>query len=144
MAQYSIRVDWDAAGSSDHYRWTLENGTRIVGTSAVDNGEIPRFLDPEEAFVASLSSGHLLSFLAAAAKAGFNVTRYEDEAVCILDKNAQGRIAVTKVLLQPTVTFSGDNKPTIDELRQLHDKAHRDCFIAHSVRADVAIEPRVP
>lgn len=144
MAQYQIKVSWDAASASEQYRWTLENGTEIIGTPAKDPNEPPRFLDPEEAFVGSLSSCHLLSFLAAAAKGGFHVSNYEDNAVGILDKNEQGRIAVTRVLLQPTVTFGGEKKPTIDELRQLHEKANRDCFIANSVKTQIIVEPRIP
>lgn len=143
MAQYSITVAWDAASASDHYRWILDNGAEVVGTPPQDAGEPARFVDPEEGFVGSLSSCHLLSFLTAAAKAGFQVTHYEDDAVGILDKNEQGRIAVTRVLLQPMVTFGGDRKPTIDELRQLHEKANRDCFIANSVKTQIIVEPRV-
>ena len=144
MAQYNIKVGWDAASGSDHYRWTLDNGTEIVGTPPANPEEAPRFLDPEEAFVGSLASCHLLSFLAAAAKAGFHVTRYEDDAFGVLDKNEQGRIAVSRVTLRPTVTFSTDNKPTVDELKQLHEKANRDCFIANSVKTQIVLEPRIP
>jgi organic hydroperoxide reductase OsmC/OhrA len=144
MAQYQIKVSWDAAAASENYRWALDNGTEIIGTPGSNPAEPPRFLDPEEAFVGSLSSCHLLSFLAAAAKAGFQVANYEDSAVGILDKNEQGRIAVTRVLLQPTVTFGGEKKPTIDELRQLHEKANRDCFIANSVKTQIVVEPRIP
>jgi len=144
MAQYSIKVGWDAASGSEHYRWSLDNGSEVVCTPPDNPDEPPRLLDPEEAFVGSLSSCHLLSFLAAAAKAGFQVARYDDHAVGILDKNEQGRISVTKVLLQPTVTFGSEKKPTIDELRQLHEKANRDCFIANSVKTQIIVEPRIP
>lgn len=144
MAQYSIKVGWDAATSGEHYRWTLENGTEIIGTPPLNPDDAPRFLDPEEAFIGSLSSCHLLSFLTAAAKAGFHVVRYDDDAVGILEKNEQGRISVTRVLLQPTVTFGADRKPTLDELRALHEKANRDCFIANSVRTQIVVEPRIP
>ncbi len=144
MAQYNIKVGWDAASGSEHYRWTLENGTEIVGVPPVNPGETPRFLDPEEAFVGALASCHLLSFLAAAAKAGFHVARYEDEAIGLLDKNEQGRIAVTRVILSPLVRFGTDKKPTIDELRALHEKANYDCFIANSVKTQIIVEPRVP
>lgn len=143
MAQYSITVGWDAASGSENYRWTLENGTEIIGTPPLNPDEPPRFLDPEEAYVGSLASCHLLSFLAAAAKSGFHVTRYEDQAMAVLGKNEQGRITVDSVLLQPLVTFGADKKPTVDELKQLHEKANRDCFIANSVKTRIDIEPRV-
>lgn len=144
MAQYNIKVAWDAASGSDHYRWTLDNGAEIVGTPPVTPDDIPRFIDPEEAFVASLASCHLLSFLATAAKAGFQVARYEDDAYGVLDKNEQARLAVTRVVLRPTVTFTAETRPTVDELKQMHEKANRDCFIANSVKTQIVIEPRVP
>ena len=143
MARYSIKVSWNAATGSEQYRWQLDDGTEITGAPLTPE-DAARFLDPEEAFVGSLSSCHLLSFLAAAAKAGFLVTGYEDEAIGALDKNEQGRIAVTRVLLQPSVTFGNDRKPTIDELRALHEKANRDCFIANSVKTQIDVEPRIP
>lgn len=142
MAQYSIKVTWDADGHSEQYRWTLENGSEVASTAGADGVE--RFIDPEEAFVGSLASCHMLSFLAAAAKAGFHVTRYEDDPVGVLDRNDQGRIAITRVLLQPAVTFSPERKPTVDEVKQMHDKASRDCFISNSVKAQIVVEPRVP
>ena len=144
MAQYSIKVSWNAATGSEHYRWILENGTEIIGTPPANPEEPPRFLDPEEAFAGSLSSCHMLSFLAAAAKAGFHVARYEDDAIAMLDKNEQGRISVARVILSPLVTFGSDKKPTIDELRGLHEKANRDCFIVNSVKTQIVVEPRNP
>lgn len=143
MAQYNIRVGWDASTGGSHYRWILENGTEIIGAPAPNSDEALRFVDPEEAFIGSLSSCHLLSFLTVAAKAGFHVTSYEDDAFGLLEQNEQGRLAVTRVVLQPAVTFSADNKPTIAELTQLHDKANRDCFIANSVKTEIIVEPRV-
>lgn len=144
MSQYSIKVAWSADSASDHYRWILDDGTELIGSGKGEAEASSRFIDPEEAFAASLSSCHMLSFLTAAAKAGFQVRRYEDDAMAFLDKNEQGRIAVTRVLLQPTVTFGEERKPTLDELRQLHDKANRDCFIANSVKTRILVEPRVP
>lgn len=144
MAQYSIKVSWTAAPANENYRWVLDDGTEIVGLPTGNETAGQRFLDPEEAFVASLSSCHMLSFLAAAAKAGFQVASYEDEAFGALDKNENGRIAVTRVVLRPTVSFGAATRPTIDELKQLHEKANRDCFIANSVKTEIVVEPRVP
>lgn len=142
MANYHIHLNWDAASSANSYRWLLDDGTEIVGAPTSNNESSGRFLDPEEAFVGSLASCHMLSFLAAAAKAGFQVTRYEDDAHGSLDKNLQGRIAVTQVVLQPMVAFGGEKRPTVDELKQLHEKANRDCFIANSVKTDIVVTPR--
>lgn len=142
MANYNIRLSWDAASSGESYRWQLDDGTEIVGAPTGNNESSGRFLDPEEAFVGSLASCHMLSFLAAAAKSGFQVTRYEDDAHGALDKNPQGRLAVTQVVLQPLVSFGGSARPTVDELKQLHEKANRDCFIANSVKTEIVVEPR--
>ncbi|MFZ5723676.1 MAG: OsmC family protein [Pseudomonadota bacterium] len=141
MAQYHIKVGWEAASGSERYRWILDDGTEIIGSTATPE-EAARFLDPEEAFVGSLSSCHLLSFLAAAAKAGFHVSGYEDDAFGVLEKNSAGRIAVTRVVLRPTVIFTGDARPTLEELQQLHEKANHDCFIANSVKTEIVVEPR--
>jgi len=143
MAQYNIKVSWDAAPTIENYRWILDDGTEIIGAPTGNEGP-QRFLDPEEAFTGSLASCHMLSFLAAAAKAGFQVVRYEDDAYASLDKNPQGRIAVTRVVLRPCVTFGGNTRPTVDELKQLHEKANRDCFIANSVKTEIVVEPHVP
>lgn len=142
MSQYSIKVSWDNTSASENYRWSLDDGTAIVGDGAGTNPG--RFIDPEEAFVGSLASCHMLSFLAAAAKAGFQVANYVDDAHAVLGTNENARIAVMSVLLQPTVTFTGDRKPTLDELRALHEKANRDCFIANSVKTRITVEPRIP
>jgi organic hydroperoxide reductase OsmC/OhrA len=102
----------------------------------------PRGVDPEEAFVASLSSCHMLNFLFLAAKAGFVLDSYSDTAVGQMEKNAEGRLAITRVTLEPQVRFSGERLPTAEELRKLHDQAHHDCFIANSVRTVVTVEGR--
>jgi organic hydroperoxide reductase OsmC/OhrA len=83
----------------------------------------------------------MLTFLAIAARNGFVVDGYHDEAVGVLGKDAAGRLSVTKVTLRPQVTFGGEKTPSREELRQLHDQAHHTCFIANSVKTDVAVEP---
>ena len=99
-------------------------------------------VDPEEAFVASLSSCHMLTFLAIAARKRYVVDGYHDEAVGVLAKDAGGRLAITRVTLRPEVTFGGERAPTPEELRQLHDQAHHACFIANSVKTEVVVEPQ--
>ena len=98
-------------------------------------------VDPEQAFVASISSCHMLWFLHLACTAKLVVDRYVDNAVGTLEKNAEGRLAVTRVRLQPAVTFSG-RQPTAEELGALHEKAHEKCFIANSVKTEIVIEPQ--
>ena len=96
-------------------------------------------VDPEEAFVASLSSCHMLFFLYHAAKKGLVIERYEDAAVGTMDKNAEGRMAMVKVVLRPKVTWEG-RAASAEELEALHHHSHLDCFIANSVKTDVVIE----
>lgn len=100
----------------------------------------PAAVDPEEAFVASISSCHMLWFLDIACRAGWVVDGYCDEAVGVMDRNAEGRMAITRVTLRPAVRFSG-RQPTHEELDHLHHQAHEECFIANSVRSEVRCEP---
>jgi organic hydroperoxide reductase OsmC/OhrA len=99
----------------------------------------PQRVDPESAFVAALSSCHMLTFLALASNKGFVVDSYEDHAAGRVEKNAKGKLAVTRVELRPRIQFSGDKQPTQADLDWLHDKAHRECFIANSVTAEVRV-----
>ena len=102
----------------------------------------PSAVDPEEMFVASLSSCHMLWFLSLAAKKRWRVERYEDQAEGVMEKNADGKVAITRVTLRPAVEFSGDKIPSREEIAQLHHEAHEECFIASSVKSDVRCEPR--
>ena len=104
----------------------------------------PAAMDPEEAFVASLSSCHMLWFLDLAARAGFRVDRYADHAEGTLENNSAGRLAMTVVTLHPDVAFSGERIPTTDEILGLHRDAHHECYIANSVTTDVRCEPLLP
>jgi organic hydroperoxide reductase OsmC/OhrA len=99
-------------------------------------------VDPEEAFVAALSSCHMLWFLSLAAKRGLIVESYRDKAVGVMGKNAQGKLAMAEVTLRPAVEFTGGARPTADEIAALHHAAHEECFIASSVRTVVRCEPR--
>ena len=102
---------------------------------------IVNVIDPEEMFVAALSSCHMLWFLAIAVKRKFVVERYHDAAVGVMEKNPQGKLAMTVVTLRPKVEFSGDRLPTREEVDQMHHRAHEECFIANSVRTEVRCEP---
>ena len=103
----------------------------------------PAAVDPEEGFVASISSCHMLWFLDIACRAGWVVDSYRDDAVGVMDRNAQGHMAVTLVTLRPAVRFNG-KQPTADELKHLHHRAHEECFIANSVKSEVRCEPQQP
>jgi organic hydroperoxide reductase OsmC/OhrA len=95
--------------------------------------------DPEELFVAALSSCHMLFFLDFARKAGFVVDGYIDEAEGVLAKNPEGRMAMTQVRLNPVIAWAGENTPSAEQLRELHHKAHEACYIANSFNGDIAI-----
>ena len=99
----------------------------------------PANVDPEEAFVASLSSCHMLTFLSIACKQKFVLDNYVDEAVGHMEKNSEGRLAITRVELHPKITWSGDKTPSTDELDKMHHAAHENCFIANSVKTEVTV-----
>jgi len=98
-------------------------------------------IDPEEAFVASLSSCHMLWFLSIAAKHKFCVDRYSDAAVGVMGNNAEGKMAMLTVTLKPEIQFSGERVPTPQQIEKMHHDAHEECFIANSVRTEVICEP---
>jgi organic hydroperoxide reductase OsmC/OhrA len=98
-------------------------------------------MDPEEAFVASLSSCHMLWFLSIAARRKFRVDRYFDAAIGVMEKNPAGKMAMTVVTLRPEVQFSGDRLPTPVQVDQMHHDAHELCFIANSVKTEIRCEP---
>jgi organic hydroperoxide reductase OsmC/OhrA len=115
------------------------SGIEVPASAAADFKGDPTRVNPEEEFVGALSSCHMLTFLAIAARKHLVVERYEDDAVGTLDKNAEGRLAVTKVVLHPRVTFSTPVEPAV--LAKLHESAHTNCFIAQSVRTEVVVAP---
>ena len=100
----------------------------------------PKLVDPEEAFVASLSSCHMLTFLAIAAKKKFILDEYVDDAVGHMEKNAQGRLAITRATLNQKLKFSGDKQPTAQEIEEMNHAAHEQCFIANSVNTEITVE----
>jgi organic hydroperoxide reductase OsmC/OhrA len=97
-------------------------------------------IDPEEAFVASLSSCHMLFFLDIAAKSGYVVDEYTDAAIGCMKKNTEGKTAITKVVLRPYAIFSGEHIPDPGKVEQMHHRAHEFCFIANSVKTEVITE----
>ncbi|MGN2254404.1 OsmC family protein [Frateuria sp. GZRe12] len=101
----------------------------------------PSAVDPEEAFVASLASCHMLWFLSLAARQGFRVDSYRDAATGTMGRDDHGRTVMRDVLLRPRVDFSGNVLPTREQVGQLHHQAHDTCYLAHSVRCDVRCEP---
>lgn len=132
-------------------RYSRKHALRFDGGLEIDGSSSPHIvpvpmsdataLDPEEAFVSSLSSCHMLWFLAIAVKKKFRVDRYRDAAGGILEKNAAGKMLMSVVTLKPEVQFSGETIPTREEIEQMHHDAHEECFLANSVKTEVRVEP---
>ncbi|MFO0910495.1 MAG: OsmC family protein [Isosphaeraceae bacterium] len=122
--------------------WVFDSGTTVRASANPAYLGSAGCVDPEEAFVASLSSCHMLTFLAMAARKKWVVDAYDDEAVGRLEKDSAGRLAITHVTLRPRIQFSGDTIPDAEEVAHVHEQAHRTCFIANSVKTDVRIEPQ--
>jgi len=154
MSSYSAEVSWQRHGEdflgnrySRRHLLRFDGGLEVPGSSSPHVVPVPMSdaaaLDPEEAFVASLSSCHMLWFLSIAAKRRFCVDSYLDKAEGVMAKNADGKLAMTVVTLRPAVSFSGERLPTREELGKLHHEAHEACFIANSVRTEVRCEPLI-
>ena len=98
----------------------------------------PEMTNPEDVFVAAVASCHMLTFLAIAARKRIEIDAYEDNAIGFMNKNEEGKLAVTKIILRPSVSFGGSKTLTSSEVGRLHTMAHDQCFIANSVRTSIA------
>lgn len=152
MGRYAATVTWARDGASfvdnDYSRaheWHFDGGV-VVPASASPQivpppHSVPANVDPEEAFVAALSSCHMLFFLSLAAERGILVDSYRDEATGRMGRNAEGCIAMTEVVLRPAASYGGETPPPA-LIEELHHAAHEQCFIANSVRTDVRVDIR--
>jgi len=151
LSTYRATVDWRLEGDFASRRYSrvhtlsFDAGLTVPATAGPANVN-PRYgradaLDPEQAFVASLSSCHMLWFLDVAAQAGFLVAAYRDEAEGVLEAGPDGKVMMTRVTLRPKAEFTGERRPTPAELANLHHRAHEACFIASSVKSQVLIKP---
>jgi organic hydroperoxide reductase OsmC/OhrA len=153
MSHYTAEVHWTRGEQkftdnrySRAHTWIFDGGIAVPASSSP--AVVPRpmsvdaAVDPEEAFIASLSSCHMLWFLSLAAKQGYVVDEYADAATGVMEKNAAGRLAITRVTLHPLARCSGAKIPGRAELAALHHAAHEECFLANSVRTEVRCEPR--
>jgi organic hydroperoxide reductase OsmC/OhrA len=152
VSEYLATVSWERRGArfvdnrySRAHRWEFDGGVVVPASASPHVVRLPlsdpNAVDPEEAFVAALASCHMLMFLSIAAKRGFCVESYRDEAVGILAKNAEGKLAITSATLRPHTAFTGDAIPTADVLREMHEEAHEGCFIASSVKTELTTIP---
>ncbi len=126
------------------HTWEFDGGTSVPASASPDVVPLPMSeaaaVDPEEAFVAALSSCHMLFFLSLAQKRGYVVDTYVDEAVGTMGKNAEGKTAVVRVVLRPAATYVGERVPDRASLEKMHHRAHELCFIANSVTTDIDTE----
>jgi organic hydroperoxide reductase OsmC/OhrA len=152
VGKYTSTVTWQRDAGAPFvdggYRrahvWRFDGGAEVMASASPQSVREPMSdasaVDPEEAFVASLASCHMLWFLSIAAKHGRLIDEYVDHAVGYMEKNEEGRLAMTRVVLRPRVTFATETNPTRTQLRALHDLAHHECYIANSVRSVVTVE----
>ena len=149
MSEHKATLTWKKTTPDFQYKtFDRTHTVKFTGGAEIKASSAPEYLgkkeliNPEDAFVFSLSSCHLLTFLAIASMSNIIVDEYEDEATAILEKNVQGKMAITKVYLRPKIKFSGANIPDVEKLKKLHEKAHKECFIANSVLSEIIVEPK--
>lgn len=152
MSEYFASLRWQRGDQpfsdrrySRRHQMHFDGGAVVPASSSPHSVRVPfsdpAAVDPEEAFVAALSSCHLLWFLDIACRAGWIVDDYRDDAVGVMAQDERGRPAITVVTLRPAVRFCGDRRPDAAEIERLHHAAHEQCFIANSVRSEVRCEP---
>jgi organic hydroperoxide reductase OsmC/OhrA len=153
MSTYTANVHWlrgDARFIDNRYSrrhvWRFDGGVEVPASSSPHSVPLPyssaEAVDPEEAFVASIASCHMLWFLSIAAKRGYRVDEYDDAADGLMEKDADGRMSVTRAVLRPRAAFGGERMPTDADVAAMHEEAHHACYIANSVRTSITIEPR--
>ncbi|MFG1346072.1 OsmC family protein [Xanthobacter autotrophicus DSM 431] len=149
---YRATIRWsrgDAAFTDGRYSrghvWAFD-GIEVPGSSAPASVRVPLSredaVDPEEALVAAAASCHMLFALDFARRGGFRVDSYEDAAVGEMTPNEKGKLFVSKITLAPALVFSGDKLPSAEEVEAIHHRAHEECYVAHSLRAEIVIVPR--
>ena len=152
MADYTATIRWERHDQvfsdrrySRRHLMEFDGGAVVPGSSSPHSVRLPfsdpSAVDPEETFVASLSSCHMLWFLDIACQAGWVVDDYHDAAVGVMARNAEGKLAMTLVTLRPAVRFGGERRPDAAEIERLHHAAHAECYIASSVKSEVRCEP---
>jgi organic hydroperoxide reductase OsmC/OhrA len=144
MSSHTAEIRWERGDSpftdnkySRAHRWSFDGGAVVPASSSPHVVRVPfsdpSCVDPEEAYVAALSSCHMLWFLGLAAQEGYVVDRYVDAAQGVMGKNGDGREAITRVTLEPAIVFSGSKVPSDASVARLHHSAHENCFLASSV-----------
>jgi organic hydroperoxide reductase OsmC/OhrA len=153
MATHNATIRWFASPGEDFakgqysraHSWNFDGLANVAASASPHIVPMPwanpDAVDPEEAFVASAASCHMLFFLDFARRAGIIVTSYEDEAEGVMEKGADSKVRITRITLRPKIVY-GDTPPTQEMLDNLHHKSHEACFIANSITSEIVIEPR--
>ena len=151
MSTYIATIRWSRNGAegftrgqySRAHEWAFDGGAVVPASPSPHIVPAPwsdeRGVDPEEAFVASLSSCHMLFFVDFARRAGLVVDSYHDQAEGVLEKRSDGKMAMTRVMLHPRVTWDGE-EPSKEAVADLHHRAHEECFLANSVLTEISVE----
>ena len=150
MSEHRARIAWKSTGDfpkgkySREHTWSFDGGQTVLASSSPSVVPVPLSnpagVDPEEAFVASLSSCHMLTFLYLAQRAGFQIAAYEDDATGHMTKNEKKVPWVSQVVLRPAITWAGEKQPSAEEVEALHHAAHEQCFVAQSVKTEVLVK----
>jgi organic hydroperoxide reductase OsmC/OhrA len=153
MSNHEARVSWRLSGAdfgkgkySREHTWQFDGGTRVIASASPDVVPIPYSnpagVDPEEAFVASIASCHMLTFLYLAAREGLVIESYVDDAVGTMTKNVKGFLWLSSVLLSPQIAYRSGAEPSPELEQRLHHLAHDQCFIANSVKTEIVVQSR--
>lgn len=148
MSEHHATITWQRTSQDFTYQtynrahdWQFKAVT-VPGSAAKEYRGDENRVNPEEALVAALSSCHMLVFLAVAAKRKASLDAYHDDAIGVLEKNADGKLAITRVTLRPKIVWSAGVTVSADDLAKMHHDAHEGCFIATSVKTEVSVEPQ--
>ncbi|MDQ2645615.1 MAG: OsmC family protein [Myxococcota bacterium] len=151
MSKHEAWIEWRLLGGdflrgkySREHIWKFDGGTSVAASPSPSVVPVPYSnvanVDPEEAFVASIASCHMLTFLYLASREGFEILSYQDAAFGVMTKNERGVPWVASVVLSPSVEYDG-TPPTLEQEQSLHDRAHEQCFISQSVKTEISVQP---
>jgi organic hydroperoxide reductase OsmC/OhrA len=150
MSEHKATIHWKREGPdflkgkySREHTWIFDGGATVLASPSPINVPAPwsnaAHVDPEEAYVASISSCHMLTYIWLASRAGFQVDSYEDPAVGMMTKNEKDVAWVSRVTLNPKIVYSGSKQPSAEDEARLHHEAHEQCFIANSIKTEVLV-----
>ena len=153
MSEHKATITWRRSGEaadflrgrySREHTWKFDGGLTVPASPSPSVVPAPwsnaAHVDPEEALVASASSCHMLTFVWLAGKAGFQVDSYEDDSIGVMSKNEMGVPWISLITLRPKIVYGGERRPLPEDVNNLHHQAHKQCFIANSIRAEIRVE----